>query len=76
MTVLRKDIQRAAEKIASEWGFSSVEDFINEAVEERILQLKKYEFIERTDKIREELKKKGFTEKDILNDFEERRSSS
>lgn len=76
MTVLRKDIQRAAERIAKEWGFSSVEDFINEAVEERILQLKKYEFIERTEKIREELNKKGLTEKDILTDFEERRSSS
>ncbi|MGM0510838.1 MAG: hypothetical protein ACQESD_06920 [Thermoplasmatota archaeon] len=76
MTVLRKDIQKAAEKIADEWGFSSVDDFINEAVEERIIELKKHEFVERTDKIKEELKKKGLSGKDVLKDFEERRSSS
>jgi len=76
MTVLRKDIQKAAEKIANEWGFSSVDDFINEAVEERIIELKKHKFVERSDKIKEELKKKGLSEKDILNDFEERRSTA
>lgn len=76
MTVLRKDIRKAAEEMAEEWGFSSVDEFINQAVEERILELKKHTFIERSDKIKEGLSKKGISEKDILKSFEEKRSSS
>ena len=75
MTVLRKDIRKAAEEMAEEWGFSSVDEFINQAVEERILELKKRTFIERSNKIKEGLSKKGFSKKDILKDFEEKRSS-
>lgn len=36
-------------------GFSNREEFINEAVRERILELKKKEFIQRSDKIKERL---------------------
>ncbi len=36
--------------------------------------VKKHSFIERSDKIKKNLKKKGFSEKDILNDFEARRN--
>ena len=72
MTVLRKDIRKAAEEMAEECGFSSVDEFINQTVEKRILELKKHTFIERSDKIKEGLSKKGISEKDILKDFEEK----
>lgn len=74
MTVLREDIRKAAEKVAREWGFSSIDDFVNEAVEERILELKKHKFVERSDKIKEELRREGISEKDILDDFENKRT--
>lgn len=74
MPVLREDIKKAAEKVAQEWGFSSIDDFVNEAVEERILELKKHKFVERSDKIKEKLKSEGFSEKDILDDFENERT--
>lgn len=74
MSVLREDIRRVAEKVAQEWGFSSLDEFINEAVEERILELKKQKFMQRSDKIGDGLKRKGLTEKDILDDFEDKRN--
>lgn len=76
MTVLKKDIRKAAEEVAKEWGFSSLEEFINHAVEERIIELKKHKFIEKTDTIKDGLKKRGFSEKDILKEFEKSRSSA
>ncbi len=76
MSVLREDIKKTAEKVAREWGFSSVDEFINEAVEERILELQKHKFFERSDKIREGLERGNISEKDILNDFERKRTQS
>ncbi len=76
MTVLRKDLRKAAEEVAKEWGFSSLDEFINQAVEERIIELKKHEFKERSDKIKEGLEKKSISEQDILDDFEKKRSSA
>ncbi len=76
MTVLRKDLRKAAEEVAKEWGFSSLDEFINQAVEERIIELKKHEFKKRSDKIKEGLEKEGISEQDILDDFEKKRSSA
>jgi len=76
MTVLREDLRKTAEEVAKEWGFSSLEESINQAVEERIIELKKHEFIQRSEKIKEGLDKEGISEKDILDDFERQRSST
>lgn len=73
MPAISKKVEKDAEKAAEEWKFSSKEEFIEEAVEERILRLKEHEFKERTDKIKEKLREKGITEEQILNDFEEKR---
>jgi len=43
---------------------------IEDALRHRILALKKTEFLARTGKIREIMKKKGITEREILRDFE------
>ncbi|MBS1262951.1 MAG: hypothetical protein MAG715_00116 [Methanonatronarchaeales archaeon] len=73
---LRDDLERAAEEVAEEWGFSSVEEFVNEAVENRILEFRRCRFFEGTDRIREGLEKKGFTERELLRDFETRSSGA
>lgn len=75
MPVISKKVEKEAEKAAKEWKFSSKEEFIEEAVEDRILKLKEHKFKERTDKIREKLRKKGISEDQILDDFEDKRSS-
>ncbi len=74
MPVLKKDLQGEVDKVVEQLGFSNREEFINEAVRERILELKKEEFVQRSDKIKEKLESKGISRKDILKDFEEKRS--
>lgn len=73
MPVLKEDLQVEVDKLVEELGFSGREEFINEAVESRVLELKKKKFIERSDWIGEKLKSKGLSKKDILEDFEEKR---
>ena len=47
-------------------GYESEEEFIKEAVEEKIIELRKKAFFEISDKVKEALAKKGISEKDIL----------
>jgi len=47
-------------------GYESEEEFIKEAVEEKIIELRKKAFFEISDKVKEALVKKGISEKDIL----------
>ncbi len=49
---------------------------IKRAAEERILELKRVQFTERSDRIKEGLRKEALSEEDILKDFEEKRSSA
>ena len=63
-----KDVREIRE-IASRVGFKNEEEFVKEAVEEKILEFKKILFIEITTEIRRGLEKKAIKQKDILQDF-------
>lgn len=75
MAMLSKKVEKEARKAAEDWKFSSTEEFIEEAVEDRILELKEQKFKERTDKVKEKLREKGIKDKQILEDFEDKRNS-
>lgn len=51
-------------------GYKSRDEFVQQAVEEKILRLKYRIFRERSNEIRTALEKKGFSEEDIIRDFE------
>lgn len=53
-----------------DYGYKSEKEFIEDALRRRILELKKAEFLAKTEKIRKRMKEKGFTEEEILKDFE------
>jgi len=51
------------------FGYKNEKEFIEEAVRDKILELKKKSFFEISDKVKEALIKKGISEKDILEAF-------
>jgi ribosomal protein S8 len=53
-----------------DFGYKSEKEFIEDAILHRILELKKLDFLMRTEKIKKAMRKKGITEKEILRDFE------
>jgi len=53
-----------------DFGYKSEKEFIKDAILHRILELKKFDFLMRTEKIKKAMRKKGITEKEILRDFE------
>lgn len=53
--------------------FKNIEEFINKAIRDKILEIKRKRFFEITDKISESLEEQGITEEEILNDFEKKR---
>ena len=57
--------------IVDEFGFDSEEEFVEEAVAEKILELKKQIFFNISDQIGAALRSKGITAKQILKEFEE-----
>lgn len=59
-----------------EYGYSSPKAFVEDAIRHRIFELRKGEFLAKTKKILETLKRKGVSEKDILKDFNKMRRSS
>jgi ribosomal protein S8 len=58
-----------------DFGYKSEKEFIKDAILHRILELKKLDFLMRTEKIKTAMRKKGITEKEILRDFERFRHS-
>ncbi len=47
-------------------GYESEKEFVKEAVEDKILELKKKAFFEISDRVKDALTKKGISEKEIL----------
>lgn len=47
-------------------GYESEKEFVKEAVEDKILELKKKAFFEISDRVKDALIKKGISEKEIL----------
>jgi ribosomal protein S8 len=58
-----------------DFGYKSEKEFIEDAILHRILELKKLDFLIRTEKIKKAMRKKGITEEEILRDFERFRHS-
>ena len=57
-------------KIAIESGFNGNSEFVEEAVKEKILELKKRRFFQISDKVALGLKEKGVSSKEIIEEFE------
>ena len=53
--------------------FKSIEEFINKAIRDKILEIKRKRFLEISDKISESLKEQHITEQEILSDFKRKR---
>jgi hypothetical protein len=58
-----------------DFGYKSEKEFVEDAILRRILELKKLDFLMRSEKIKTAMRKKGITEKEILRDFERFRHS-
>ena len=56
--------------VIDEFGFDSENEFVEEAVSEKILELKKQIFFNITDQIATSLRSKGVSAKQILDEFE------
>lgn len=71
MTVkLSKELEKEVSSAAKEHGYNSEKSFIEDTLKHRILLLKKDKFLAGAKRVRDALKKKGLSEKDILKDFE------
>jgi hypothetical protein len=58
------------EEAARKAGYIGVEDFVTEALEEKMLRLKRERFASAADRIRARREELGVTEEEILADFE------
>jgi ribosomal protein S8 len=58
-----------------DFGYKSEKEFIEDAILHRILELKKLDFLMKSEKIKTAMRKKVITEKEILRDFERFRHS-
>ncbi len=67
--VLSKELVPKVDAIVREFGFESKEEFFEEAVKDKVLELQKKLFISGSDKISEQLKKKKISEIEILTEF-------
>jgi hypothetical protein len=67
---LSPKVKKEVSVTTKDYGYRSEKEFIEDALWHRILELKKTEFLTKTKKIREKMKKKDLTEKAILEDFD------
>jgi ribosomal protein S8 len=67
-------IKKEISEILEGYGYKNEKEFIEDALRRRILELKKIDFLVKTEKIRKAMRKKGVTEEEILRDFEKFRS--
>jgi hypothetical protein len=68
---LSEKTEKDIKMIVEEFGFGSEEEFVEEAVAEKILELKKQIFFNITDQVGAALRSKGITAKQMLKEFEE-----
>ncbi len=64
-TLSLKEIKKAAE----EFGFATKEEFISQAIKEKVLELKKMKFFEISERIRKGLLKKGVKPEKLLREL-------
>ncbi|MBI2415950.1 MAG: hypothetical protein HYV33_04825 [Candidatus Kerfeldbacteria bacterium] len=74
MTVrLSIQLRKAITPWIKEYGYTSTQDFVEDAIEHRLLQLKQDLFLQHTKIVKRSLRKYKLTEADILKDFEQTR---
>ncbi len=61
--------KKAFKELIESFGYQSEEEFIRDAVEDKILELEKKSFFEISDRVKDALVKKGISEKEILEAF-------
>lgn len=69
MKALSLKTKKEIEKVTREFGFATEEEFISQAVKEKILELKKMKFFAISEKIRKGLIKKGIKPLKLLREF-------
>lgn len=69
MAYLTSLTERKIEKALKEFGYSTKKEFVEEAVEEKLRELKKLQFFSISEKIRKGLEKKGLKPEDILKEI-------
>lgn len=75
MTVtLSPQIRKAITPWIKEYGYGSTKDFIEDAIQHRLLELKKSEFSEHTKVVQKAMSKQKITMAGILDDFEKQRT--
>lgn len=74
-TVIPKDLAPLVEQFTDELGFASEEEFVIEAIRDKVLELRKKMFFAGTDKIRKKLEQRGVSEKSLLQEFQRRHSA-
>lgn len=65
-----KILEKDTEALSRIFGFRSKEDFIRDAVKEKVMRLKSLLFSRTAEKVRRGLEQKGTTEEKVLRDFE------
>ena len=53
--------------------FKNIEEFINKAIRDKILEVKRKRFFEISNKISESLEEQGIAEQEIVNNFKKKR---
>ena len=69
---LSKELGLQVDDIVKELGFGNKEEFFQEAIKDKVLELQKKLFFQGSNQVAVQLKKKGITEQEILQDFERR----
>jgi predicted transcriptional regulator len=68
-----KELTPELENIVATLKFRNKEEFINKAIRDKILEIKRKRFFEISDKISESLEGRGITEEEIINKFKKKR---
>ena len=72
---ISSDFLPSVKSIVEEFGFDSEEEFFQEAIRDKILELQKQIFFKGSSQVAEKLKKKGVTETELLQEFSHRKHS-
>lgn len=72
-TQIPQKIEKEVKTFVDEYEYKNQHEFIKEAILEKIAKLKQETFFEISNRVKKGLKKRGFTEKKILADFESKR---
>lgn len=70
---ISEELSPRVEVIITEFGFKDREEFFQEAIRDKVLELQKKLFFKGSDEIAGRLRKKRISEKEVLNEFSERK---